>query len=127
MAIEVFWEDDQKTLLTMQFANRWSIDEIQVATRTVYDMGQQEAHPVYVIMDMAGTSHLPSGITSLRGFALDHRLPNLALLVIITDSSFLRIMANTFVRLTFGPNVIKIAANREIADTMIMAHKSLAE
>lgn len=61
MAICVEWENKEKTVLRMAYGNDWNWRDHQIALDVVSTLLSTVSHPVDLIVDLNGSTALPSG------------------------------------------------------------------
>ncbi len=99
MSIELFWEDDAKTILRFNFVGGWTWDDYYPLHEQGNQMAQAIPHIVHSIVDLRQNRSVPTNtITHLTNIA-NRQIPNAGLKVIITNNRFLHILHSTGVKI----------------------------
>jgi hypothetical protein len=101
MSIETFWDDTLEDVVYFRFTSPWSWDEyIRVTTQQIADERIKHISRYDVIGDFLGSNGLPSGSGITHVAAMFRLAPaSLALTVVVTNSSLIRMMVNIFVKI----------------------------
>jgi hypothetical protein len=62
MGITVSWDDQQQTVVRMQFAGEWSLEDFRGANLQTVTLVRSVDHPVYVLSDLRASGDIPLGI-----------------------------------------------------------------
>jgi hypothetical protein len=127
MPILPHWNDENKTSIVISYQGHWSWDEFQAAVESTNVLMNSVDYPVVLIHDTLQGSTLPSGNivahgkTAIAGFA-----NNLALIIVVLNSSLIR----TFLNIVAGLNpagrgkIIKTVSSLD--EALQLAQKTLA-
>lgn len=64
MPIEVQWDNDERTIMRVDYPEAWSWEEMYDAQTLGKEMADEIGHPYDVIHDLRKTTHLPPGAFS---------------------------------------------------------------
>jgi hypothetical protein len=104
MSIEVQWDNAEKTIVCQIFRPGWTWDEFYESTaiRTPTLM-KEVSHTVSIISDFRDSGSMPMGGAVSRANSAMKNLPaNWGVLVVVSDSSFIRALVNVFKRVYVG-------------------------
>jgi hypothetical protein len=91
MAIRVFWDDQDKTVLRYEFSGLWTWDEFHAAMRQGWAMLDSVQHPVDVINDFSVCDFVPPNSLSHFVRAARRTHPNSRHIVVVgVHNPFLR-------------------------------------
>jgi hypothetical protein len=89
MAVQVCWDDDQKTIVRYDFDARWTWDDFYEAYYQAIDMQASVTHRVDAIFDMQQTRRLPdNALLHLRNLS-EKQPANMGYTVIVSSNSFI--------------------------------------
>ncbi len=122
MSIQVYWEDDEKTILRYDFEGDWTWDELYTVFNQGVDMASAVDHRVDAIADMRHSGRIPGhAISHLRTIA-DRQTQNVNLRIIVTTNTFILTIYRT------GAKVYRqIPRYFQVVGTIEEAHKIIAE
>jgi hypothetical protein len=86
-AIEVRWENDEKTVLRQHFRSHWTLVDYDDSIRQLWAMIGEVDHTVHIITDSQHSiSHVSALILDHFRWALDTMPKNVGLMVIVADN-----------------------------------------
>jgi hypothetical protein len=96
MAIDVSWDNPEKTVIRYEFGVQWTMKDLLVATQADDDLMDSVDHKVHMIFDMSATQALPGGIVgSMR--SLDAEISDkLGLIVLVGAPAFFEKLTHIF-------------------------------
>jgi hypothetical protein len=88
--MQVFWDDDDKTILIRQSPENWVWNDYLLCVLRTRQMAQEVKHPVYLILDCRGVKVIPQD--SMSYFNVGHQaLPlNIVMRVLVTRNKLLQ-------------------------------------
>ncbi len=124
MTVQTSWDDNEKTIVHVDFIGHWTWQEAHQAIDTMIALIESVDHRVHIIIDMHGGSHVPPLAFGEVRSLLSKRHPRAGVTVILGANFMLaslwKTMAQTYGRL--------IGNNRYIfADTLEEALARIAE
>ncbi len=115
MPVEVFWLDDEKTIILCTFEGRWTWREYSRIEKNIWDFVERKDYRIDVLADWTQSAGFPLGIMDII-----HRIgetmhpPREDIWVInISTLSLLKILIGAFRRL-----YPKVATNYHVTDTL---------
>ncbi len=96
MAIQVAWENAERTISRWTFVGAWTWDEFAVSQAEFHDMLRAVDHKVDVIADLRESRRLPNDTVSNFKRAESKALPNRDRVVLVSTSVLVRSIAATF-------------------------------
>lgn len=115
MAIQVQWDNPEKTVLCYYFDQRWSWEEFFAARDQALDMIGGVTHKVGVIMVTPPDIVLPSNLLTHSLTSLRHTHPNTVIVVFIAGKPFLNMMLSAMSKILQSDNMA-------MANTLDEAH-----
>ncbi len=121
------WSDERKTSIVINYQGHWTWEEFQAAVEATNELMNSVDYPVVLVHDTIQGSTLPPGNivahgkTAIAGFA-----DNLALIIVVLNSSLIR----TFLNIVTGLNpagrgkIIKTVSSLE--EALHIAEKAFA-
>ncbi|MEO1290964.1 MAG: hypothetical protein AAFV93_24775, partial [Chloroflexota bacterium] len=61
MAIDLFWDNDEQTVLLAEFNGKWTWDELHKLLTTVKRLSDERGQVFGAILDLRNGMHLPGG------------------------------------------------------------------
>ena len=61
MAIDLYWDDDEQTVILCEFNGRWTWDELHAALGTIKQLSVERDQTFGAIIDVRNGMHLPGG------------------------------------------------------------------
>ncbi len=61
MGIELYWDNDEQTILLAEFDNQWTWDELHAVLRTVKKITAERSYEIGAIVDLTRGLRLPGG------------------------------------------------------------------
>lgn len=61
MGIELYWDNDEQTILLAEFDNHWTWDELHAILRTVKKITAERTEKIGAIVDLSNGLRLPGG------------------------------------------------------------------
>lgn len=126
MPISVSWDDEEKTVILLDFSGQWTwtdYDGARVATNATLDT---VAHPVAMIVDFHQSQYVPHDILMHARHALDSAHPNLDTFVLVGANTFFQhiyqLLQHAFPLLTARHRVL-FASTREDARARLAAYR----
>lgn len=99
MGIKVAWHNDEKTILHLQYEDKWTWDEFVDANEVARRMILSVLHTVDVIVEL-GPKLLPEGAFSRGKQQADLAPENQGITVVITQNSAVRIILSVLQTIT---------------------------
>ena len=99
MAVEVFWEDEARTILHYRFTSNWTWKEYFQVLPKGRDMMAEADHYVCIINNMLETDHVPAAFLSRARSIINSRPENTGLVVFVSTGLFFRNTYETFTQL----------------------------
>lgn len=124
MPITHTWQDDEQTILKIDYTGRWTWDEFFAAADTGRELASSVEHRVDYILDMQNGT-VPSGGSTLTNSrtVMARRAANSGIFVILTNP-FVKIMLNVFKNFDRQHGSIMFAAGSATeALTIIAKHR----
>lgn len=85
-SIEVFWDNDERTIIYMLFEGRWTWDDFYAADKQVIELEKDGADRVDVIVDLRQSAGLPPNtLLHVKNIA-DKQSEKIGLNVLVTPS-----------------------------------------
>lgn len=89
MSIEVYWEDEEQTIVRYDFKGHWTWDEFYPVLEKALEMERAKPYRVDVILDMRKNEVVPANVlTHLKSIA-DHQPDNIGISVFVSENRFL--------------------------------------
>ena len=99
MAIDVKWDNEEKTVLRWTF-EEWDLNDFYHVNNDLTGKLDTVAHQVHILLDMKNSKNLPNGfLSALRSMRSRAIHPNMGIMVSIGNNGFIRIFVNTFSKL----------------------------
>lgn len=93
MAIQVLWDNDDKTIIRYIFAGRWTWEEMHQAAQEMQRLITGITHTVHLIIDLTSSRLIPAGSFAGHIRSESSRLPeNIGLVVIVGNSLMLKVI-----------------------------------
>ena len=122
MAVKVYWENDEKTIIRYDFEGHWTWDDLYPEYDRAIKMEKSVDHCVDVILDMRESQSIPlSAITHVRSIA-GKQPDNVGLSVLVTTNRAILTLYN--VGMKIDKNIAKYFA---AASTIEEAYALIAE
>lgn len=116
MGVIAAWEDKERTIIRLTFAQHWTNEELHSAGMDSIQMIRSVTHPVYVISDFSASATLPVGILWKARDLNRSRPPNWAAGITITHDSLTLSLIEMF-RLVYlgqrGKHIYVVRSNPE--------------
>ena len=120
MAINVEWDNPEKTIICYHFEERWTWEEFFEARRHAQSIISGVTHNVGVIMNTPPNIVLPSNLLTHSLTSLRHRHPNTVIIVFIAGKSFLNMMISLMTKMShLASDSMVMAANMDEARAII--------
>jgi hypothetical protein len=122
MAIQVYWEDDSKTIVRYDFEGTWTWDDLYKVFYQALAMETSVSHRVDVILDMRQSGRIPhNALTHIKNIS-DKEPPNIGLSVFVTSNRFLISLYNVGIKF-----YNKIGYYFRLTSTIEEAHALIAQ
>lgn len=95
MAVQVSWDNDDKTIIHYQFDTDWTWDEFFVAKARAQALISSVSHKVGVILETQHDGIIPYNLLANARNGLRTKHPNTAIVVIVVTRPFIRTMIGT--------------------------------
>ncbi len=97
MKLQVEWDNSEKTIIRITYAEKWAWSDFYEANRVAVDMMKTVDHPVHFLADFRQSRSLPIGgaITHARS-ALAALPDNWGILVIVSNSILIQRLVSIF-------------------------------
>lgn len=126
MPIEVYWGNDEKTVMRFVFQKPWTWDDFYRAVDRHFVMLRGVDHLVYAITDVSQAGTIPPSALSHGRYYWKHWPPNLATIIIIGANPLFLAMDNLFHRLYGdGHSHLRYANSVEEALSIINSSRAL--
>lgn len=113
MPIDVFWVNEEKTILQYDITGRWAWDDLYPQYYKALEMERSVDHFVDIIIDLRESRSIPPSVfTHIKNIA-DRQPDNVGLTVIVSDNRFVKVLMNAGTRA-----YKKIAEYFQVADTI---------
>jgi hypothetical protein len=120
MAINVEWDNPEKTILCYYFDQRWSWDEFFEARNQALSMIDTVTHKVGVIMNTPPNIVVPSNVLTHSLSSLRHTHPNTVIIVFIAGKPFLNMVISMMTKVSHKTNdYMAMADNMDEARVLI--------
>jgi hypothetical protein len=95
MAVRVFWDNDDQTIIHYQFDENWTWDEFFPAKAHAQELINTVSHKVGVILETHHNGVIPHNLLGNFRNGLRTKHPNTAIVVIVVTRPFIRTMIST--------------------------------
>jgi hypothetical protein len=102
MAVEVRWDNDDKTIILMMLVGRWTWDELEDGVLLSNDMIESSPYHVHFILDRQGGHWTPGNLLANIRRIVDLFVPNEGYTVIVMDNPIVKEMLHLFGTLNGG-------------------------
>src|SRR5574339_631240 len=93
MPIEVFWGDEQQTILHCQFAESWTVEEYVASVAEMHNLIKSQApRTVHLLSDFSRSRSSPPRLLSTGTYIENHRAVNMGINVIVGANAFIKSM-----------------------------------
>ena len=99
MAVNVAWDNTEKTILRYSYQGSWTWDEYNQAVHTGLSLAASVQHRFDLVADFTQCKTLPRNVLSMFRKVLTNQRtmpPNMRLIVLVANSPFLDKMINMF-------------------------------
>jgi hypothetical protein len=128
MGVNVYWEDNERTLLRYDFIGKWDWNDLYASLGKGLKLEMQSINRVDVLLDLRQSGAIgDNAMAHIRKIG-DKQPPNVGMLVVITPNKFLKTLFQ--VTMQSYPNAalyLRLAASEEEARMMIAEARSLDE
>jgi hypothetical protein len=122
MAVQIMWDNPEKTIVRYNFEGRWTWDEFYPVYKEALAMELSVPHRVDVIVDLQNARLFPDNLlTHMKGIS-DKQPPNIGVSVLVTKHRFVHSMYNIGIKF-YG----KIKHYFRLAETLEDAYKMIEE
>ncbi|NWF70897.1 MAG: hypothetical protein HXY40_17570 [Chloroflexi bacterium] len=124
MAVEVFWDNPQKTIVRYVFTGKWTWDEFYPAYYAAIAMEKSQPHRVHVIVDLQKGSSVPSNVLLHIKNITDKQPDNIGLTIVVSTSKFIASLYDIGVK--FYPRIgyyFRVVTMMDAAYSMIAAEQ----
>jgi hypothetical protein len=97
MSIITRWENNEKTIISVQFANEWSWDEFAPIREAILEMQADIPHVVDYIADFCEVDDIPTGALAVGRSIHRSCTRNDGIMVLVGTSPMLRMLFQSFI------------------------------
>lgn len=126
MAINVEWDNPEKTIVCYHFDEHWTWEEFFAARNYAQEIIGGVAHNVGVIMDTPPNIVLPSNLLTHSLTSLRHVSPNTVIIVFIAGKSFLNMMISLMTKMSHMASDSMVMA-ADMDEARVIVSKRLQE
>jgi hypothetical protein len=123
MAIEMAWDDADKTIFMMTVEGEWTLDDYYPKYLEAKVLMEEQPHPVTLLIDMQQTNTLPRNILSTASFNRKARANNLVFTAMIGAPRIVQVFVDAMTRLISSSG--KFAFAKTLEDARAMAQERL--
>lgn len=127
MPVTYIWDDADRTIAIMIFRGAWMVSDYDACWRALEAELETLPHPVSFIADLSEAALLPTDIVSHIRRSFSHQHPQIDQDYLVGASPFVRMMAETILRMGIVPFDVTFAATRDEARAMIAAARGSAD
>ncbi len=125
MAIQVNWENDEKTVLLNIYEGAWTMDDFYLAVQQTNALLDSVSHRVNIIFDVAKSPNFPKGFMGAIRTQSQKPHANNGIMVIVGINAFVRVFYDMFTKVYTKQAVRQptyMAANYEEAHAIFARH-----
>jgi len=86
MGLQVYWENDQKTIIRQVYDLKWTWDEFLETFEKIRQMGQEVGYPIGMISEIGQIRTVPPNAIVYGAKGIRSLPPNIVLTVMVTSS-----------------------------------------
>ena len=86
MPIDVFWEDEAKTILRANFIGSWTWNELHTSVQRGWDMAAEVDYPVIKLNDWRESAPLPPGNVLEHFATVNNKIPDFQAVISVGTS-----------------------------------------
>ncbi len=99
MSIQVFWDNEEKTILRYALRDKWNLDDVNIAITEGNALAESVDHKVHGIVDLQDSDFVPKNlVTHFRGSRTQIH-SNAGMFVLVGGSPILQTVFNVYRRI----------------------------
>lgn len=98
MPIDVFWLNDEKTMLQYDISGSWTWDDLYPKYYEALEMERSVSHFVDIVIDLRESKSIPPNVLTHIKNITDKQPENVGLTVIVSDNRFIKMLMDMGVK-----------------------------
>lgn len=90
MAVKIVWDNDDKTVIRMEYTGRWKWEELYAATTQSHEMMDTVQHKVDFVHEWVRGAHVPANALVHSKNLIEKRHPNVGIVVLVWSNPLLK-------------------------------------
>jgi hypothetical protein len=96
MAINVDWDNEEKTIVRFLYSGQWNMSELSAAVQESNKLMDRVNHSVGCIIDIRDSNLIPSGVLSMGRSVVVRKHPNQGNSIVVGANTFIVAMFDVF-------------------------------
>src|SRR5262245_51796 len=96
MPVNIYWDNEEKTIVRMEYVGRWTWEELFTATTQSHTMLDEVAHKVDFIHVWLQSDGMPPSVLVHAKNLIEKRHPNVGVVVLVWSNTLIKAMWTAF-------------------------------